>query len=151
MGKNKKSKILSIYYGALLTATFFSAGWISGAIYKKKSSEVTTDSCVITQIPYKISVDSLRNRIIRQGDIKSYNLLKDYFIRKDTPWDIFYYSLVMSDIFNYYQACYDVNQSLLDIYRKYNLTIDKETKEIATYYLHRGDSIKQSKHILYRQ
>lgn len=77
-------------------------------------------------------MDSLEKRVLFNGDTIAYNELKGiYYIGEQKPTGLLYYSIIMSNKYNYKKASYDV----YDILTHDNEALDTITNKMATNYL----------------
>ena len=91
----------------------------SGTFFKKKLSNQKL-------------MDSLENRALFNGDTLAYNELKGiYYIGGQKVTGLLYYSLIMSNKYNYKRASYDV----YDILTHDKKVLDKKKKKMANDYL----------------
>ncbi|SNR40771.1 hypothetical protein [Flavobacterium sp. ov086] len=91
----------------------------SGTFFKKKLSNQKL-------------MDSLENRALFNGDTLAYNELKGiYYIGGQKVTGLLYYSLIMSNKYNYKRASYDV----YDILTHDKKVLDDKTKKMANDYL----------------
>jgi len=90
----------------------------SGTFFKKKLSNQKL-------------MDSLENRALFNGDTLAYNELKGiYYIGGQKVTGLLYYSLIMSNKYNYKRASYDV----YDILTHDKKVLDDKTKKMANDY-----------------
>ena len=85
-------------------------------------------------------LDSLKERVIDNGHIPAYHLLKNEFRKKKHPQEYLIYSIVMADKYHYAPANYDVYYCLTSVFDANPSLgkIDKRTKKLALDYLERG-------------
>jgi len=81
-----------------------------------------------------MTFSDLRNKIVFNGDIKAYKNLRMAYWDNDYPEEILFYSIIMANLYDYDQACYDVYSSLKNIYI-HTLQIDDVTVNLAMIYL----------------
>ncbi|MNG05112.1 hypothetical protein D3C84_882860 [compost metagenome] len=80
-------------------------------------------------------MDSLENRALFNGDTLAYNELKGiYYIGEQKVTGLLYYSLIMSNKYNYKRASYDV----YDILTHDKKALDDKTKKMANDYLEKS-------------
>jgi hypothetical protein len=80
-------------------------------------------------------MDSLENCTLLNGDTLAYNELKGiYYIGGQTVTGLLYYSLIMSNKYNYKRASFDV----YDILTHDKKVLDDKTKKMANDYLERS-------------
>jgi len=107
---------------------------------KKEEAKVDyTDENSGTVFSKKLSnqklMDSLEKLVLDSGDTLAYNQLKGiHYIGEQKLAGLLYYSLIMSNKYNYKKASYDV----YDILMYDNKVLDEKTKKIATDYLEKS-------------
>jgi len=107
---------------------------------KKEEAKVDyTDENSGTVFSKKLSnqklMDSLEKLVLYSGDTLAYNQLKGiHYIGEQKLAGLLYYSLIMSNKYNYKKASYDV----YDILMYDNKVLDEKTKKIATDYLEKS-------------
>lgn len=80
-------------------------------------------------------MDSLEKLVLFSGDTMAYNELKGiFYIGEQKVTGLLYYSLIMSNKYNYKRASYDV----YDILTYDNKVLDDKTKKMAIYYLQKS-------------
>lgn len=80
-------------------------------------------------------MDSLENRTLFNGDTLAYNELKGiYYIGEQKVTGLLYYSLIMSNKYNYKRASFDV----YDILTNDKKVLDDKTKKMANDYLEKS-------------
>ena len=107
---------------------------------KKEEAKVDyTDENSGTVFSKKLSnqklMDSSEKLVLDSGDTLAYNQLKGiHYIGEQKLAGLLYYSLIMSNKYNYKKASYDV----YDILMYDNKVLDEKTKKIATDYLEKS-------------
>jgi len=80
-------------------------------------------------------MDSLHNRTLFNGDTLAYNELKGiYYIGGQKVTGLLYYSLIMSNKYNYKRASFDI----YDILTNDKKVLDDKTKKMANDYLEKS-------------
>ena len=86
-------------------------------------------------------------RCMKSYDIKGYIEFADS-IRRDKPKsneDYLYYALYAAHALDYVPANYDIYKMITEIFKKYDVEIDEQSKGIAEYYLERGAMLGDAK------
>lgn len=125
----------------LLVFMYLIGLWIScsfGRLIRFEHDLAKTETIVIPCINL---FDSEREKaILSSGDIDSYHFVRDS-ISRDTmskyPTHLFF-SMVMADVYNYPNACFDVYKAISDIYTIGGIEMDNESKMLLHHYLRKG-------------
>ena len=76
--------------------------------------------------------DSLKVKVLQNGDTIAYNNLKKLMAEKEFPYKIWFYSIVMAKQYYYTPASYDVHKNIDYVYslRMENAKVDEKTRKM---------------------
>ena len=76
--------------------------------------------------------DSLKVKVLQNGDTIAYNNLKKLMAEKEFPYKIWFYSIVMAKQYYYAPASYDVHKNIDYVYslRMENAKVDEKTRKM---------------------
>lgn len=81
--------------------------------------------------------------ILSSGDIENYHLVKDSIVHDSMSKypTYFFFSIVMADVYNYSEACYDVYKAINDTYSIGEISMDEESRKLMLHYLRKGERL----------
>ncbi|WP_395043762.1 hypothetical protein [Flavobacterium sp.] len=92
-----------------------------------------------------IKLSKIKNKVIKNGDIKSYNKLISYYVKnQNINHELLTYSILMVEKYKYYRACSYIYISIINTYNngvfdeEYFEELNPEIKKITLYYLNLG-------------
>ena len=97
-----------------------------------KEEVITSTGTMNNLLNNKKYMDSLRNKFIAKGDTTAYKEARNIYFIAEEKTGFLFYSLLMSNKYNYKSSCYDIYFILTTSDKN---KLDKETSKMAEYYL----------------
>lgn len=99
----------------------------------------------LTILNNSVKLSSIKDNIVKKGDIKSYNKLVSYYVRnQNSNHELLPYSMIMVEKYKYYRACSYIYVGMIITYNNgvfdedYLVKLNPEAQKIILYYLNLG-------------
>ena len=137
----KKNNFLKIFFPVLyLIGLAFTYGLGSYIRYSRDVAKMQSTVCPCVESNFCYDRERF---ILSSGDVKNYHLVKDSIVHDSMskyPTYLFF-SMVMADVYNYPEACYDVYKAIKDTYSIGEISMDDESQKLMLHYLRKGEKL----------